>query len=59
MPPYTADTSCRINITSGTTYKLFAWQYVSNKTSAISLSCSGLSCTYTKTNLTAYNVDKV
>lgn len=58
IPPYTSDTICIVNATTSTTYTRFKWEYSNSSTCSISLTCSGLSCTYVKNNLTSYNVDK-
>jgi hypothetical protein len=60
IPSYSGDTVCRVNVTIKSTFKLFNTNYRTNVTCAGTISGSGLSYTFTKTNMTTnYNPDKV
>lgn len=59
IPPFVQDTDCKVNITSGTKYTLFNYQYRTNSTCNISVSGTG-PFTLTKNNMTTtYTYNKV
>ncbi len=60
IPSYFGEASCRVNITVGTTSRLFTVNYRTDVTCAGTISGSGLSYTFIKTNMTTrYNPDKI
>lgn len=59
LPPFAKDTDCKVNITSGTKFSLFSYQYRTNSTCSITVSGTG-PYTLTKNNMTTtYTYNKV
>lgn len=58
MPPYNTDQNCKVNVTIGTKFNLYNYQYRTNSTCSVTVSGSGLSYTLTKNNMTNYIVDQ-
>ena len=60
IPSYFGEANCLLNITVQTTYRLFWVNYTTNVICAGTISGSGLSYNFTKTNMTStYNPDKI
>lgn len=60
VPPFAGDVNCKVNVTIGTTFFLMVYQYRTNSTCGVTVTGSGLSYTFAKTNMTTtYNIDKV
>lgn len=61
IPPFSGDSNCKVNITVGTKFKLFAYQYQYSSTAAVTVATTNaLSYTITKTNMTtSYTINKV